>query len=191
MNSVRRIAAWIVLVFCAADILMFTGKTSMTEGLKALLKPEKIHHAQTPSSLSPAALSQLPSTMQSLKNALKNLSSSLSLLKDTDAEMQKTVDITKRLNNLLVDEEKLLGQAVLYLRPLAYGSRLTNQLTLQSTKQTRQMENVLKQSYNASVSILKETQQVYAQAKFMRDSMAKTLVSMQKLKDKLPKNLPK
>lgn len=190
MSSVKNIVVWAVLVFFCADILALTGKTSTVEGWSALWKPV-VMTREKPPSLSPSALTQLPSTMQELKNALKTLSSSLLLLKETDAEMQKTVDVTQRLNNLLSDEEKLLGQAVVVLRPLAYGSRKTNMLTLYSTKQTRSMENVLRTSLSASQDILKEIQQVYAQAKFMRDSMAKTLVSMQKLKDKLPKNLPK
>ncbi len=191
MNGIKTALAWLLLAVCMADIVYLSENTPLRDGWRAFFTSQKAAAKDNNSSLSLSALTQLPENMTALKSSLKNLSSSLSLLKDIDEEMQKTVDTTGRLNALLVDEEKLLGQAVVYLKPLAFASRTTNALTAKSTEQTRRMENILYDSLNTSAVILKETQQLSSQAKTMRDSMKNTLVSMQKVKDKLPKNLPK
>lgn len=193
MNGIKTALAWLLLSVCMADIVHFSENTSLRDGWRAFFtsSPQNAAAKDNNPSLSLSELAQLPENMTALKSSLKNLSSSLSLLKDIDEEMQKTVDTTGRLNALLVDEEKLLGQAVVYLKPLAFASRTTNALTAKSTEQTRRMENILHDSFSTSSDILKETQQLSSQAKTMRDSMKNTLVSMQKVKDKLPKNLPK
>ena len=193
MKNKFGILLWALVIFCLMDVLYFLPKTSLPDGWRGLFSShlQKIQRAEPAGKISLGALSELPPTVGELKGSLKSLAASLSLLKQTDAEMQKTLEGTRRLNGLLSDEERLLTQAVVYLKPLAFHSGITNKLTLKATQSTRKMEKTIKNSSNVSGGILTETRNLYARAKNMRDSMEKTLVAMQNVKNKLPKNLPK
>lgn len=193
MKNKPGIVLWVFVIFCMMDVLHFLPQASPLDGWRGLFstRAQKNETEKTQGKISLNALSSLPPTVGELKTSLKTLAASLSLLKETDEEMQKTLEGTRRLNGLLSDEEKLLKQAVVYLKPLAHHSGITNKLTLKATRSTRKMEDTIKDSSNVSGDILTETRNLYARAKNMRDSMADTLVAMQNVKNKLPKNLPK
>lgn len=193
MKNKLGIFLWVFVIACALDILHFLPQASLSRGWSRLFSAGEPGRksAKTPQAVSLNALSELPSTVGGLKTSLNTLAASLLLLKQTDEEMEKTLSGTRRLNGLLSDEERMLKQAVVYLKPLALHSAVTNKLTMQATRSTQNMEKTIKNSANVSGNILKETKKLYLRAKSMRDSMADTLVAMQNVKNKLPKNLPK